>query len=250
MAKTSRKHSNIAINVPSPASDLGAPFELKGEMSMMSVLLLLDTDTDRIADGLARKVQQAPEFFRNAPVIIELRDLGDQPLLYAPLVDALREHGMVPVGVRNASAAQEEAAREAGLALLSGTAGSRPTPEPAPEPECQPAARVDSGLFVSRPVRSGQQVFSPSGDLVVLASASAGSELLADGSIHVYGTLRGRALAGVNGDHSSRIICQGLEAELLSIAGNYQVMDDIDPALKGKPAQIYLEDERLVITAL
>ncbi len=102
-------------------------------------------------------------------------------------------------------------------------------------------------MVLNRPIRSGQQVYSPEGDIVVLSQTGAGSEVLADGSVHVYGKISGRVLAGVNGDRSARIFCQGLEAELIAIAGNYQLLDEIDTPLKGEPAMIFLEGEKLMI---
>jgi septum site-determining protein MinC len=103
---------------------------------------------------------------------------------------------------------------------------------------------------IVNPVRSGQQVYAKGGDLIVLAAVSAGAEILADGNIHVYGTLRGRALAGVQGDTSARIFCNGLQAELISIAGHYKLQDSIDAPSHTLPVQVYLENDLLSITLL
>ena len=103
---------------------------------------------------------------------------------------------------------------------------------------------------IDRPVRSGQQVYHPDSDIVVLQHTSAGSEILAGGSVHVYGSLRGRVLAGILGDTSARIFCQKLEAELVAIAGNYRLLDDIDTNLKGQPAMVWLEGEKLKIAPM
>ena len=102
---------------------------------------------------------------------------------------------------------------------------------------------------ITQTVRSGQQIYSP-GDLIVLAGVSPGAELLADGHIHVYGTLRGRALAGLRGNTQARIYCRALEAELIAVAGCFQVAEDIDPALHGRPAQVFLDGEDLVTARL
>jgi septum site-determining protein MinC len=99
-------------------------------------------------------------------------------------------------------------------------------------------------------VRSGQQIYTPDGDVIILGAVSAGAEVIADGNIHVYGVLRGRALAGVKGDIETRIFCQSLEAELISIAGRYRVSEQISPADRGKPAHIRLVEDRLVIEPL
>ena len=234
-------------------------FELKGEMSMVSVMRLHEADTEKVAHGLAEKIRQAPGFFANAPVIIDLQSL--EPTTHAvdlgALAQTLRDHGFIPIGVRNATAEQRNAARSAGLSVLGASRGRqdhRPaeaSSQTTSRHEPRPAASGDRHtVLIDRPVRSGQQVYAKGGDLILVALASPGSELLADGSIHVYGPLRGRALAGATGDRRSRIFCTSLEAELVAIAGNYQVFEDLQPELKGKPAQILLEGDRLVISPL
>lgn len=240
-------------------SDPKRAFELKGELCTLSVLRLQDTDMGRITRELAAKVKIAPGFFSNTPIIIDLKDLnGSEALLdFTGLKITLIKHGLVPIGVRNAEAKEQEAAIQAGLALLRndpaeyssfGNAdNSRPQrrqwdPEPPPPPR--------KSLMITRPVRSGQQIYARECDLVVLAQSSPGSELLADGNIHVYGPLRGRALAGVHGDTEVRIFCQSLEAELIAIAGNYKLIDDAETSLKGRPVQIYLQEDHLMISPL
>jgi septum site-determining protein MinC len=230
-------------------------FELKGELSTLSVLQLQDTDIERIAHELAAKVKIAPGFFSSTPIIIDLKRLTDRerPLDFLALKNTLIHYGLVPIGVRNAQAKQQKAATEIGLALLR----SEPTPPPSTEnsstSEHRPASDLRparKSLMLTRPVRSGQQVYARESDLVLLAQASPGSELLADGNIHVYGPLRGRALAGVHGDIEARIFCQSLEAELIAIAGNYKLIDDIEATLKGRPVQIHLQEEHLMISPL
>ncbi len=241
-------------------------FELKGEMSMLSVFQLFDTDLMNISGQLAHKVRQAPVFFQNMPVIIDLQALSNRDDFpsFSVLIDLLREYGLVPVGVRNANETQYRAASRAGLALLQEQQRTdQQIPRPV-SPEVNPVRpkkpsdhhepekrepRTQSRL-VDRPVRSGQQVYAATGDLVVVAPVSADSELLADGCIHVYGPLRGRALAGMNGDESARIFCQSLEAELIAIAGHYQINEELAPGLKGKPAQIWLDNQRLMISPI
>ncbi len=226
---------------------------------MLSVLRLLDASTEHVADELERKVRQAPDFFRHMPVIIDLGALAARETtpMFSELVKVLRTHGLVPVGVRNGSKAQHDAATEAGLALLRESQGQdksteamQTTSQPQPKQTEQVKKNAQKSRLLVRPIRSGQQVYVPDGDLVIVASAGAGSELLADGCIHVYGPLRGRALAGINGDKKARIFCQSLEAELVAVAGHYRTNEDLDPELKNKPAQIWLDDMRLVISAL
>ena len=136
---------------------------------------------------------------------------------------------------------------QAGWAVLrAGRVSSAParvrTPYRNEQPEQQEAAPTPTSVkVIDRPLRSGQQVYFPEGSLVILQHTSAGSEILAGGSVHVYGSLRGRVLAGIGGDTSARIFCQKLEAELVAIAGHYRLLDDIDTNLKGSPAMVWLE---------
>jgi septum site-determining protein MinC len=150
------------------------------------------------------------------------------------------------VGISGGDEAQNDLAATMELAVLSG-GGVRPRPS-APRPERPPQAVP--GRLVDQPVRSGQRIYAPGGDLIVTGPVSSGAELLADGSIHVYGALRGRALAGVKGEAGARVFCQALQAELVSVAGIYRVSEDIDEPLRGRAAQIYLHEDRLIVQAL
>ena len=105
-------------------------------------------------------------------------------------------------------------------------------------------------VLITEPVRSGQKIVAERGDLVVCASVGSGAELVAVGNIHVYGALRGRALAGVNGDETARIFCQHLDAELLAIAGLYRTSEDLGPDIRKQRVQAFLQDEKLVVEAL
>jgi septum site-determining protein MinC len=222
--------------------------EIKGSVFTLGVLHLLVSDLDAIAADLVAKLRLAPRFFHHAPLVIDLQGVpvSARPVDFPALVHLLREHELIPVGVRNATAQQQEDAMGAGLGLLQGGRPEREsrTAEPAPQPEHAPTK------LITQPVRSGQQIYAQGGDLVVLAPVSAGAELLADGHIHVYAPLRGRALAGVRGNTGARIFCQCLEAELISVAGHYRVIEDLEAEVRGKPAQAYLEGERLTIRAL
>jgi septum site-determining protein MinC len=128
-------------------------------------------------------------------------------------------------------------------------AAAAPEPAPAPAPQSQ-AAAGQPGMIVPNSVRSGQQVYADNRDLTVLNAVSAGAEVLADGSIHIYGPLRGRALAGAQGNAKARIFCRAFHAELVAVAGQYKVLDDISKDLHGKAVQVWLEDEELKIEAL
>ncbi|HVB16693.1 MAG TPA: septum site-determining protein MinC [Stellaceae bacterium] len=208
------------------------------------------------AEELATQVERSPRFFRNAPVVLDLKG-ADGFAAAADFTEArqlLHEFTLALVGVQNAEPAQLEAAAEAGLASFAPTAAqpSRRAAPAAVAAAAAPAAAAPppraSTRLVTTPVRSGTQIYARGADLVVTAAVSAGAELVADGNIHVYGPLRGRALAGASGDASARIFCSRLEAELVSIAGRYLVSEQLPPEQHGSPVQIALVDDRLTIT--
>ena len=201
---------------------------------------------------LAGQVQRSPRFFLNAPVVLDLKDAEDftQAPEFGEAKRILRRHTLSLIGVQNATPAQLDAAATAGLASFApnATQTARPRPTeavPAPHHEAAPVAAKSK--LVTQPVRSGTQVYARGADLVVTAPVSPGAEIMADGNIHVYAALRGRALAGASGDTEARIFCGRLEAELISIAGRYLVSDQIPPEQRGLAVQIALVDDRLTI---
>lgn len=224
------------------------PFDLKGSLFTLTVMYLRQTECATIAQHLEQKVKQAPGFFTNVPVVIDLEPLPreDATVDFVGLHDLLRAQGMIPVGVRNGSADLQAAAVLAGLAVLP----EGRTFAPKKQDKTEASAPVRHNKLMSQPIRSGQQIYVPDGDLIVLGHISPGAEVLADGNIHVYGPLRGRALAGVKGDTEARIFCHSLEAELVSIAGRYRVIEELDAAERGKSVQIYLSKDRLIIESL
>lgn len=233
------------------------PVEIKGEMTLVAVLHLAAADMSLIRQGLQQKCDSLPQLFANSPLLVDVSQLGDscQELDMFRLRTVVQELGFVPVGIRNIPEVCAEAAINAGWAILRAgrSAASVPArPERPQEREVEAEAPVQgvSVKVIERPVRSGQQVYFPDGSVVVLQHTSAGSEILAGGSVHVYGSLRGRVLAGVGGDTSARIFCQKLEAELVAIAGHYRLLDDIDTHLKGCPAMVWLEGEKLKIAPM
>ena len=204
---------------------------------------------------LAEQVRRSPRFFRNAPVVLDLRGAGafTGEAEFAEARQFLRRHTLTLIGIQNGLPAQADAAAAAGLASFApnATQPSRLRPEPAPSAAPAspgPAAVIAAkSRLITQPVRSGTQIYARGGDLVVTAPVSPGAEIMADGNIHVYGVLRGRALAGAGGDVAARIFCSKLEAELVSIAGHYLVSDQIPPEQRGLPVQIALVDDRLTI---
>lgn len=222
--------------------------KLRSGSLTVPVLRLLVADIGAVAEELAENIEQAPKFFRNAPLMIELNELvGD--LDFSALLGNLRALGVQPVGVRGGSDDQHRLAQAVGLVVF---AEDRPEQRSTIAPSAEAEVRFVEmhSRLVTQPVRSGQRVYAQGGDLIVLASVSVGAELLADGNIHVYGSLRGRALAGVKGDADCRIFCKDLQAELVSVAGSYRVSENFDDSMRGKAAQIYLKGGALIIEAL
>lgn len=184
--------------------------DLKGSSFTLSVLHLSDNDIDKTSQFLQEKVEQAPAFFASAPIVINVaKTEGD--IDFFDLKERISLSGMIPVGITGCQNKRiENLASEANFAVLS---TSRPTN--------QAPAQMKPTQIIRSPVRSGQQIYAKDCDLVVLNHVSEGAEVIADGSIHIHGTLRGRAIAGANGNTGSVIICNKLNAELMSIAGHY-----------------------------
>jgi len=244
----------------------GSPaFELKGTVSTLTVIRLCTARLDPIRAELSEKIGQVSRFFHHAPVVIDFGPLGEaaNELPYAAVVALLREANLVPVAVRNCQPAREQEAVAAGLGLLqggalleeqrsgatsTGPADKEPTVELRPEAgEDEPVLLGSVGMLVNQPARSGQVVYAQGRDLVMVAPVNAGAEVIADGNIHVYGPLRGRALAGAHGDEGARIFCASLEAELVSVAGHYLRADEIPEDCRGRAVQIHLAEDALVV---
>lgn len=230
---------------PGPAK-FSPAFELKGRMVTLTTLRLLSPDTTALAEQLAAKVVATPGLLQGLPVLLDTSAVGEAASL-DDWLRTVREQGLVPVGVLGGNSHIESAARRAGMAVFPGASA-----EPARERnrQSQPEIPQSATRIVSQPVRSGQQIYARGGDLVVLSSVSPGAEIVADGHIHVYGTLRGRALAGVQGDESARIFCREFEAELVSVAGCYQLREQLSDDVPPGPVQIYFRDDALVVEAL
>ncbi len=201
---------------------------------------------------LAEQVQRSPRFFHNAPVVLDLKGTEEfaREAEFAEAKEILRRHTLTLIGIQNAAPVQADAAAAAGLAGFApnATQPSRPrSAEAAPAPHSHPSPSAAKSRLITQPVRSGTQIYARGADLVVTAPVSPGAEIMADGNIHVYAALRGRALAGAGGDAEARIFCSRLEAELVSIAGHYLVSDQIPPEYRGLPVQIALVDDQLTI---
>jgi septum site-determining protein MinC len=240
------------------------PLQVRSRSFTAVVLRVSGAPDARFYASLDALMRQAPHFFVNAPLVLDVEQATDLQLKgdFVKLVRELRARRLSPIAIQNASADQGIAAFGAGLIMLQGGRDvpterrGRPAAaaeQPAAEPESRPEPDGDlagPSLLITEPVRSGQRVFADRGDLIVCASVSSGAELVAHGSIHIYGPMRGRALAGVNGDRAARIFCQSLEAELIAIAGLYVTSDDLGPAVRKKRVQAFLRDQTLCVEPL
>jgi septum site-determining protein MinC len=190
-------------------------------------------------------IARSPGFFAGRPVVIDLSSVDLSQSGINHLLTSLQDRNIRVLGIEGV---EEGRLTPMMPPLLSG--GRSCVVEPSAPKKVEKAEAKPTSLLLENPVRSGQTVIFPEGDVTILGSVGSGAEVVAGGSIHVYGALRGRAMAGVNGHTSARIYCQKIEAELLAIDGFYQTADDIDAALRGKPAQAWLQGNTMRITAL
>ncbi len=226
-----------------------ALFQLRAVSMTLFTLKLSDPANAEFFPRLTAMLSLAPGFYRNAPIVLDLSATGGRaPIDLVAFCDKLRALGIHPVGVQRANAAWERAVAAANLVTF--PAGRATAAETAASSAKVPARAAAGTRILSEPVRSGQQVYAHKGDLIVMGAVSRGAELLADGHIHVYGALRGRALAGMSGDKSARIFCRVFDAELVSIAGTYLISEQFQGDLVGKPSQVYLHEDRLVQEAI
>ena len=247
-------------------------YEQAGELKIGQVgianLRIRTLDPSRLASEMRDRVKSAPKLFQHAAVILDFGGLSECPEAGTVnvLVAALRDAGVLPVGIAYGTSAIEALAREVSLPLLAKFRASyeyadapapaaapepakkaAPAAEPAPAPAAAKTPPAEPGLMHTTPVRSGQQVYAQNRDLTVCAMVGAGAEVIADGSIHIYGALRGRALAGAGGNANARIFCREFHAELVAVAGTYKVLEEVPSNLVGKPVVIWLDDGKLRI---
>ncbi|WP_027014460.1 septum site-determining protein MinC [Comamonas composti] len=230
-------------------------FDLKSAQLPVLAVTLRDTDVRVLVADLAQRLADDPDFFDNDPVLIDLSHVSEaeEDIDFAVLVDALRLHHTVPVAVRGGSLAQMQAARAAGLTSVPQAPAARPAPEVQEvvreiEVVREVSAPPADALIVDKPLRSGQRVYARGTDIVVLAMVSYGAEVIADGNVHVYAPLRGRAVAGARGNTEARIFSTCMQPQLLSIAGIYRTIEtDLPPELAGKAAKVRLDGEKILI---
>ena len=245
--------------------------ELKFGQVGIANLRVRTLDVAQLAAEMRDRVQRAPNLFARAAVVLDFGGLSKVPTLEEAraLVDGLRDAGVLPVALAYGTKEIEALSQQLGLPLLAkfraqyepatpqaaapvAPAAAEPAPAAKAAPASAPAkqAAAGPGLMQTTPVRSGQQVYAENRDLTVLSAVGAGAEAIADGSIHIYGALRGRALAGAQGNEEARIFCREFHAELVAVAGHYKVLEDIPADLRGKPVQVWLEKGQLKLAAL
>jgi septum site-determining protein MinC len=235
-------------------------FELKSAQLPVVAVALKTTDAAVLAADLAARLADDPGFFDNDPVLIDLAAVRDaeEPVDFAALSASLRAMRTQPVAVRGGSPEQMQAALAAGLVAAPEAAAARAAaPAPVREVIREVVREVEvpvagpTTVVVDKPLRSGQQVYARGGDLVVMAVVSFGAEVIADGNIHIYAPMRGRAIAGARGNTDARIFSTCLEPQLVSIAGIYRTTEtELPDNVRGKPAQVRLDGEKLLIEPL
>lgn len=233
----------VALNL----SEQQAAFQFKGGALTVTTLELFTADVFLIEEELQQQTRRAPAFFSQTPVVLAFDKLStDNTVALDLIVAACKQAGLVPIAVRCAQDTIKLSAQALGLGWFP-PQGERRLRDVA---EQQVVAARKPARIVRNTVRSGQQVYAEGTDLVILGSVNEGAEVIADGNVHIWGALRGRAIAGAQGDQVTRIFCQQFKAELVSIGGIFQTFEAYDwPSAQETAIEIYLEDERLVVHA-
>lgn len=237
-----------------PASPPEA-FRLRGSNYSLLTLRLLTGDVQAVLPALGDQFRKAPGFLRYAPIAIGLDDLGGEEVDFPALIEGLRGLEILPIGVVGGSQLLRASAAGAGLPTLR-PAGQRDTEVEAPSPVAAPPVAMPAApevrrtaatktMMVTQNVRAGQRVYAEGSDLVVIGSVNAGSEVIADGNIHIYGALRGRAVAGATEDGEARIFAQNFDPELVAISGFYAVREGLSSTPIGRGVQVRLDGEQL-----
>lgn len=244
--------------MPTKAAGLEQCGEVKFGQVGIANLRVQSLDIPALCEEMRERVERAPKLFRHAAVILDFSPLTQCPTPenVRELLQGLRQAGVHPIAIAYGTPAIEALAGQVGLPVLAKFRAAYErepieSAEPLPEPKQAPAAALppaaEPGLVQTQPLRSGQQVYAANRDLTVCAMVGAGAEAIADGSIHIYGPLRGRALAGAAGNTQARIFCREFNAELVAIAGTYKVLDEVPKKLWGKSVVIWLDKDQLRI---
>lgn len=238
-----------------PASAAPALLDIKSANLSLLSIVLKTADLSALEASLEERTALAPDFFVHEPALLDVEPLAEAGQLdaldLAATVQLIESHGFVVLGLKGAHDALLDTARSLGLVDGSDSLVARPAPSTASAPAAAtpaspapPAAPAPTTLVIDKPVRSGQRVYARGADLIVLAMVNPGAEVIADGHVHVYAPLRGKAIAGARGNTQARIFAQIMEAELLSIAGVYRTRDqDLPPGIFGQPTQVSLQSD-------
>ena len=245
------RYARRVTNVESPSF-----VRLRGR-SFMALVLAPETPLGTWLAALDAQIQRSPSFFDNRPVVLDLAGLPREQPDIEGLMEQLETRGIRVIGTEGAHPSWR-GVETWGRPLPSGGRATRDVAPPdetsprtaAPEPGSTGPLPASTGLLIDHPIRSGQSMVFEKGDVTVIGSVASGAEVIAGGSVHIYGTLRGRAIAGFAGNPKARIFCRRLDAELLAIDGVYQTADDMDASLRGRAVQAWLEGETMRITAL
>lgn len=214
----------------------------------MMTIVLLDTDLPNVEAGLKQRVSQAPAFFKNTPVIVDFSSLKVEfGFDFNGLFKLIRQQKLLPVAVRGIPQELAEKMQEVGVPIVERAQSKGKTTKSQASHSPSIAGRA---IVMSESPVAGQQCYARDRDLILLGSSNSGAELIADGNIHVYGVLRGRAICGAHGDNQSRIFCTSLDAELVSLAGFEKPLDLLSDELKNRPVQIRLQNNEVVIEPL
>lgn len=220
---------------------------LKGSVLSLSVLKVYSDDIALVKSQLEQSITQAPDFFNGLPVVIEPETDGFEPTFLALLVDFLHQHQMVPIGVRTSQAVIREQAQYAGLAVFEPVANAA---DEAPKSSSANSSADQGALVVEGAIRSGRQVYAQGRDLIIKGTVNPGAEVVADGHVHIYGSVKGKVFAGSAGYTQARIYAHNLDAEMVCIAGMYQMSEDIKPEYKQGWIEVSLHNDRLVFNKL
>lgn len=225
---------------------------IKGR-SFMAFVLAPESPVALWLEALDAHIARAPHFFRGRAVVLDCAALPAADPGWSGLIEALRARDILIVDVAGLAAplpGAEALSRNLVGGRDTGPIAPQPQAAPAADPAPPPPAPADTALIVEEPVRSGQTIMFPEGDVAIVGSVASGAEVFAGGSIHVYGALRGRAQAGAMGNARAQIFCRKLEAELVSIDGFYLTAETMDPALRGRAARIRLDQGALIMAPL
>ncbi len=229
--------SAIQVSTPSKSA-----IRIKGR-SFVALVLTPEPPVEGWLDALAAQMARAPAFFDGRPVIVDLSALAGQEATFAALIETLERRDIRIIGVEGAAAGWTEGETWGRPPLATAGRADRFVEVADEAPDEPPAPPEPTALILAGPIRSGQTVLFERGDVTITGSVGSGAEIIAGGSIHVYGTLRGRAIAGFSGQAGARVFCRRMEAELIAIDGVYKVADDMDAALWGKPVEARLDGD-------